>query len=1630
MAFASAQFWSKASKNRAPPDRPKALSSVVQLGTALRRAETRAKQNRPKLGPVPKKKLSRSKTDPTLVVPEPDFTPTRDTLAGRQRSATIAASASTDLTTLFAVAAAKKAAFQDRRKHSPIKAASPSPRDDYSRRTLWVGAIPDHAASEEFLTHFFSRYGDVQAVAVRYKPTASKSWALITFSDNVSAEICLDEDVLIDGALLIVRKTKLDNSPNKAIGDPSKVWDTAVRYQAVLETVEKTFAKKKSAANVSATIVSAIDEEQNEPGCCHCWQVFQHHLKRLVLTKAFDWLSLFCVLVSCVSLVLWSPNDDSSTKARILILADDIFVWVFCVEAALKITAFGVWRSEHAYFRNAWNGLDFFICLTAVADFFIRDHFDLPLLRAMRSLRPLRTITRIPSLQVLLLTILSSIPQLKVVFYILTFLFLVAGMFGVQLWMGLFYYRCFAEGDTTPSEENAAGEFYYAPRKTLCSDEGAGRACAAGMECRRYEWNPFYDVISYNSLVGGWIIVFQTITLSNWSDLMYMTMDAGGYVSCVYFIFLVMFGSFLCTNLLIAILKTKFESNVKAMNEASKAEEQRRARQRWKSSVAKVKALNRFNLVGADGTSSKALQPLRAVSAKTVASATGRGMSMEEQKKFVVAFKTAVAKPDVASTVGWASERFKLLLATPVVVLAEHADEEETTFGKARTWLYRVQAHGAFVGLFCLLVCANAVLLASVHHGMTHEFESHLDSGSQVLTICFIVEFAIKLTAMGWRKYFKDPFNCLDAFIVLTSTLELMVGVEAMAQLGITKTAKLLRVLRLVKLINYIKPLKEMVAAVIQSLSTLFWIVILVLIVICVFAVMGMQLFGGKFDFPNGRPRHNYDTFMTAFITVWQIITLTNWETVLFDSVRSWEGSKWPYFYYLAVLLVAVYILFNIFIIIILESFSTRYSDTFSEEDEVASAVQKQLALTHAHIYKYGKPPEHGISLYMHRSKRPNSMMDEAEKEVPGKDEEAPKSSGNMLDPMGLFNALAAKAEHIVHQAEEIVHGALESVSVDGVRDLTPPESHAEANEKTEASPPEEPVLQWGEDEKPMHKSFMLPKQANTCCGHLREKCHWMMQTKAFNGIIFGAIMTNCIAMAIERPSEYGDCVVRNRGLECPVMLGDECTPEFCESLGYGYADNERTHNRIFGCTVQFCEDLPDTAARNASVPCLVLQALSTRRQACFAESYTWIDTASMEKSVLYWLDFGFNMIYCGELLVKLIALGIGGYFKVGWNRLDFMIVITSLIGMLFSESEVTLFKKFAMLRILRPVRLIGKAQSMKMMLESTISSFIAIVNVELLLLFFILIYAIIGQNLFAGTFYDCSRGMGAGIRYDKECVGTFVQTVISCDNDRRNQTCSESIIITERTWSNWNANFDNVGSSMVTIFQLATLQGWTDVARLTIDATAVGEVPIEHNKPHMIVFTLLYVLFCAYFFMNIFVGVIYANFQELKNKYTGKATMSYYEVRWLDVVEMVCHSKPPLVVQPPDSIEDEALGKLSFRRKCFDLAQHSKFDTVIGIAILMNTAFMAAEFETMPDAMGDFMTIANVVFTVIFAIEAGIKILGLGWNEYWNVGWNRFDFFICVVSITDIVFFAIAVSVSGTQVVKVFRLGRACRLC
>jgi len=92
-------------------------------------------------------------------------------------------------------------------------------------------------------------------------------------------------------------------------------------------------------------------------------------------------------------------------------------------------------------------------------------------------------------------------------------------------------------------------------------------------------------------------------------------------------------------------------------------------------------------------------------------------------------------------------------------------------------------------------------------------------------------------------------------------------------------------------------------------------------------------MFGNHFNFDDTVPRGNFDEFGAAFITVFQVLTMENWQTVLYDSMRSEVSKFLVSTYYIAWIFVGNFILLNLFLAILLDSF-------LGEEEEEESAQQ------------------------------------------------------------------------------------------------------------------------------------------------------------------------------------------------------------------------------------------------------------------------------------------------------------------------------------------------------------------------------------------------------------------------------------------------------------------------------------------------------------------------------------------------------------------------------------------------------------------------------------------------------------------------------------------------------------------
>eukprot|EP00063_Salmo_salar_P064874 XP_014039709.1 PREDICTED: probable voltage-dependent N-type calcium channel subunit alpha-1B [Salmo salar] len=135
--------------------------------------------------------------------------------------------------------------------------------------------------------------------------------------------------------------------------------------------------------------------------------------------------------------------------------------------------------------------------------------FDLRTLRAVRVLRPLKLVSGIPSLQVVLKSIMKAMIPLLQIGLLLFFAILMFAIIGLEFYMGKFHTTCFDIHTDEIREEFP------------CGTEAPSRLCPNGTTCRKYWLGPNYGITQFDNILFAVLTVFQCITMEGWTDLLY-----------------------------------------------------------------------------------------------------------------------------------------------------------------------------------------------------------------------------------------------------------------------------------------------------------------------------------------------------------------------------------------------------------------------------------------------------------------------------------------------------------------------------------------------------------------------------------------------------------------------------------------------------------------------------------------------------------------------------------------------------------------------------------------------------------------------------------------------------------------------------------------------------------------------------------------------------------------------------------------------------------------------------------------------------------------------------------------------------------------------------------------------------
>ena len=120
------------------------------------------------------------------------------------------------------------------------------------------------------------------------------------------------------------------------------------------------------------------------------------------------------------------------------------------------------------------------------------------------------------------------------------------------------------------------------------------------------------------------------------------------------------------------------------------------------------------------------------------------------------------------------------------------------------------------------------------------------------------------------------------------------------------------------------------------------------------------------------------------------------------------------------------------------------------------------------------------------------------------------------------------------------------------------------------------------------------------------------------------------------------------------------------------------------------------------------------------------------------------------------------------WNLLDFIIVVISIISVTVPDDgseNLATFKVIRMARLLRPIRVISKNEGLKISLQALYVSVPSILNLLVIVLLFMAIFAIVGVNLFKGKFEYCDIPDSDIVHLTQEQLGTIIVDSFDCYN-------------------------------------------------------------------------------------------------------------------------------------------------------------------------------------------------------------------------------------------------------------------------
>ncbi|XP_026207393.1 voltage-dependent T-type calcium channel subunit alpha-1G isoform X2 [Anabas testudineus] len=956
-----------------------------------------------------------------------------------------------------------------------------------------------------------------------------------------------------------------------------------------------------------------------------------------------------------------------------------------------------------------------------------------------------------------------------------------------------------------------------------------------------------------------------------------------------------------------------------------------------------------------------------------------------------------------------------------------------------------------------IAILINTLSMGIEYHEQPDELTNALEISNIVFTSLFSLEMLLKILVYGPFGYIKNPYNIFDGIIVVISVWEI-VGQQG-GGLSVLRTFRLMRVL---KLVRFMPALQRQLVVLMKTMDNVATFCMLLMLFIFIFSILGMHLFGCKFGSEsNGDTlpdRKNFDSLLWAIVTVFQILTQEDWNKVLYNGMAS--TSPVAALYFIALMTFGNYVLFNLLVAILVEGFQAEGDasksgseiDSFARSMEDVNGSKKDLSasavvpvnghvdlksnltpplITHTAATPMPVPklPVSGDPILGYESRRGSNVSidpacyDKSPASAWSASPHAPWSSGSgWTSRRSSWNSVgrAPSLKRQKHQSGErrsLLSGDGGSSSEDGEEGG---EGGGGLMEEDDASLARTDSMSQSQ-RRPRHRrmesvetrsSMDLPPDALLQVPYLYRSASMHSSRPPSLGHL--------------RPAEHSDC----NGKGSPSVLGP--THVSLEDNTEDENAEEEVNLGRFARLFRWLEKKQPEWCRQRDTWSLYLFPPESRfRILCnkiithkmfdhvvlviiflncitIAMERPRIDPTSAERIFLTLSNYIFTAIFVAEMTVKIVALGwcFGdkAYLRSSWNILDGMLVMISVIDILVSLISNSGTKILGMLRVLRllrtlrPLRVISRAPGLKLVVETLMSSLKPIGNIVVICCAFFIIFGILGVQLFKGKFFICQG------------------------EDVRNITNKSDCVQASYKWVRHKYNFDNLGQALMSLFVLASKDGWVDIMYDGLDAVGVDQQPKMNYNPWMLLYFISFLLIVAFFVLNMFVGVVVENFHKCRRHQEAEEAKRREEKRLkrMEKKRRKAQSKP--------YYSDYSPTRLLIHKMC---TSHY-LDLFITIVIGLNVITMSMEHYQQPKELDEALKICNYIFTLIFVLESVFKLVAFGFRRFFKDKWNQLDLAIVLLSIMGITLEEIEVNASlpiNPTIIRIMRVLRIARV-